>query len=786
MNTTTRVGRGRRLTALAAATAVVAALLGAGATNAATAATEAVSLPSSGAVEAPTVLMAASGEKSPGLTVRWETAQPKHFWVDGFTDSSRTVTWSVSTEVETSFRVDLLAAAQSGDDFVIDVAGGAGTRVTAPEAGWLRLDAGTITVPAGESTITAYRDGGSGDASIKSIELVSADAWAGFQERVADFKAAAIPTRTEFSKSGLGLMFQYGPWSYPTTGENPDIEAHTDAFDVEAFADLVESVGAGHVIWSVSWWTYQLQAPISSVDGVVGNGDRTASRDLIGELATELQSRGIMFMLYYHVGQDEHLGYNSTDFWQAQQFPNSFTPTGAGDRSTMIQNWKTIVGEIGERYGDKLDGWFFDDGLIYYPADFEELGNAARTGNPERLVSWNSWIAPSYTPFQDVVFGEEGCVQATPTGAAAPGGDGVMTSGKHAGSLEHCMERMEQDWGVHSADTTITPQHSVASLECAVAARVDRNAPVSLNLMMHFPGTPADSSMQVLEDLAASLGEPGSKINNDDPGIVYSEGQWGYSGNRNADDHCRDVSYTQTDGAFFDYAFDGTGIDVFGPTGETIKADVYIDGELVDSIDRTDGGYTSQVLLSSVTGLLAGEHTLRVVRTGGSYLQIDALSIRNEPLPAEATIAVSKPSVQAGAEVVVTGTGFTPGETVALELRSTPISLGSAVADADGKINVAVRVPATAPVGAHMLYALRTQPAGEVGVALEVTAAADGGGNGGTDPGGADPGTPATPGSGLAATGADAPIIAVLAALVLAAAGGVLLVRRRVTGRSPR
>uniref|UniRef100_UPI00286D65D9 hypothetical protein n=2 Tax=Salinibacterium sp. TaxID=1915057 RepID=UPI00286D65D9 len=256
----------------------------------------------------------------------------------------------------------------------------------------MRIDAGSIAVPAGTSSITMSRiSGGNGTASIKSIELVSAAPWAGFQQRVAEFKLASSATRDQFSKSGLGLMFQYGPWSHPSTGANPDIETHTNAFDVNAFADLVQSTGAGHDIWSVSWWTYQMQAPISSVDAVVGNGARTATRDLIGALADAFHARGIMFMLDYHVGQDEHLGYNSTDFWQAQQWPSSFSSTATGDRSTMFTNWQSIVSEIGNRYGSRLGGWFFDDGLIYYPANFEQLGATARAGNPARLVSWNSW-----------------------------------------------------------------------------------------------------------------------------------------------------------------------------------------------------------------------------------------------------------------------------------------------------------------------------------------------------------------------------------------------------------
>jgi hypothetical protein len=425
-------------------------------------------------------------------------------------------------------------------------------------------------------------------------------------------------------------MFQYGPWSYPTSGSNPAIDAHTNAFNVNAFADLVQSTGARHVIWSVSWWTYQLQAPISSVDTIVGNGNRTASRDLIGELADAFQARGIMFLLYYHVGQDEHLGYNSTDFWSAQQWPNSFTSNATGNRTPAINNWKTIITQIGNRYGTRLDGWFFDDGLIYYPADFEQLGAAARAGNPARLVSWNSWIAPGYTQFQDVEFGEEGCLGGTPIGAAPNGGNGVLTAGKHKGELEHCMERLEQDWGVHSANTAISTQRTAQQLFGPVSARLQRNAPVSLNLMMHYPGVPSAASMQVLTTLKGMLnGGTGTRVNNSASGITYTAAnQWTAAGNRGAGDYMDDVKYASVNGASFQYTFTGTGVDFIGPASGLTQADVYIDGVKVQTINRTDPTYVAQTVLARVNGLSSGQHTLRVVKTGGPYLQLDAIDVR--------------------------------------------------------------------------------------------------------------------------------------------------------------
>ena len=111
-------------------------------------------------------------------------------------------------------------------------------------------------------------------------------------------------------------MFQYGSWCYPPTGPKKSMEAQANDFDVPAFVNMVKSTGASYVIWSLTWWAYDMFAPITSVDAIVGHSNLTTTRDLIGEIANALDAEGIAFFLYYHLGQDSHVGYNSTDWWQ--------------------------------------------------------------------------------------------------------------------------------------------------------------------------------------------------------------------------------------------------------------------------------------------------------------------------------------------------------------------------------------------------------------------------------------------------------------------------------------
>ena len=78
-----------------------------------------------------------------------------------------------------------------------------------------------------------------------------------------------------------------------------------------------------------------LPAPIQSLDEILPG--RTTSRDLIQDLAVELQKHGIRFMLYFH------LGASSDPEWQTA---SGFWET---DTTHFFENWKKIVSEIGLR-----------------------------------------------------------------------------------------------------------------------------------------------------------------------------------------------------------------------------------------------------------------------------------------------------------------------------------------------------------------------------------------------------------------------------------------------------
>ena len=582
-----------------------------------------------------TVLLATAAAMLSDMQVQGGDSR-KNFYVDNFLTTSDYLAWTVSVASGAAYQLSLLVDTDNGEEFTLSVSGGSSVTFTAP-SGWNRVAAGTLTLPTGTSTITLTRNTVTHDVYVKSLELIESSAVAARTARV----AAARADTTWLSEAGYGLMFQYGSWGYPhNVGPAKPLDQQAADFNVDAFVAMVRETGAGYVIWSISWWGYHLDAPLTSPDAIVtaeggpAAPGLTAATDLIGDVAAACQAAGIRFMLYYHTGDED------SGWWPYQDWPATFATNGTGDRSTFFANWTEVVTEIGTRYGTDLDGFFFDDGMVlYYPAAYEALHAAARTGNPNRLISWNNWVLPSVSDFQDVWFGE-GSTGGAQTGSAAAGGNGVFTAGPYQGLLQHGMFTMDSDWGVHSQNTTITTSGvtSSAAIGWATSA-VSRNVPISFDLMMYEDGTVNANDLAILNDVRQSVRATPppvptgtTTVNDTAAGISYT-GSWTYSDNRGAGDYDNDVHWTATDGDSFSYTFTGTGIDVIGPTSSASgHFSVSIDGAVIGRFDQYSAGYTPQAVLYGARHLAPGSHTITVTKVDGAYLQLDALRVVPDPV----------------------------------------------------------------------------------------------------------------------------------------------------------
>ncbi|SEG83594.1 hypothetical protein SAMN05216223_114113 [Actinacidiphila yanglinensis] len=139
----------------------------------------------------------------------------------------------------------------------------------------------------------------------------------------------------------------------------------------------------------------------------------------------------------------------------------------------------------------------------------------------------------------------------------------------------------------------------------------------------------ADVELPIAPELLDVAGTPGhlAPLNDSDWRAVYT-GSWAYSSGRHLGDLGDDVHYTSTDGDAVSYTFSGTGIQMLSETSsDEGSADVYVDGTKVSTVSGNGPERLAQQAMVSVTGLAKGTHTLRVVKTGGSYLLVDGFTV---------------------------------------------------------------------------------------------------------------------------------------------------------------
>jgi hypothetical protein len=139
----------------------------------------------------------------------------------------------------------------------------------------------------------------------------------------------------------------------------------------------------------------------------------------------------------------------------------------------------------------------------------------------------------------------------------------------------------------------------------------------------------ADVELPVAPELLDIAGTPGhlAPLNDNDWRTVYT-GAWNTSGGRHLGDLGDDVHYTSTDGDSFSYTFTGTGIQVLSETSpDEGTADVYVDGTKTQTVTGNGPQRLAQQVMVLVTGLAKGQHTVKVVKTGGTFMLIDGVTV---------------------------------------------------------------------------------------------------------------------------------------------------------------
>lgn len=212
-----------------------------------------------------------------------------------------------------------------------------------------------------------------------------------------------------FSQARWGIFVHY-LWDVQNAGKRPaNLGKFTSwddcvkEFDTEKFASQIEQTGARYVIFTMMQRTRYLIAPNATYDRLTGYkpGEACSTRDLVEDLYQSLHKRGITLMLY-------STGDGPRQDPQAAQGLGY----GGGTPVTFVRNWASVAAEYGQRYGDKVAG-YWADGCYTHTGYNEEkwtiLANGLRAGNPKRIIALNSpsmQLANSCTLNDDFTTGE--------------------------------------------------------------------------------------------------------------------------------------------------------------------------------------------------------------------------------------------------------------------------------------------------------------------------------------------------------------------------------------------
>lgn len=302
-------------------------------------------------------------------------------------------------------------------------------------------------------------------------ELAIADIRKGVQAR---------PSTDWFSSLRYGLMFHWTSQSAPRSGPiRPYADAVND-FDVQAFADMVVATGAQYIIFTGNHAEPHFPGPLENWEKEYPG--RTTQRDLIAELSDELKKRNIRFILYL-----------ATHIYAKQD---------KVDDAEFERLNRELVTEIGEHYGDKIDGYWLDgfyQSYASHPAfDFERFYKISKAGNPSRLLALNSWLYPVVSQWQDYWAGEV----YTPSSIPATS---ILNNGPGRGLPFQSLVVLENDWVHEKIDTKIPSPRLHADQLINYISSCSGKGPVTINVGIYQDGTIGEEALIELKRIKAAF-----------------------------------------------------------------------------------------------------------------------------------------------------------------------------------------------------------------------------------------------------------------------------------------
>lgn len=286
----------------------------------------------------------------------------------------------------------------------------------------------------------------------------------------------ARPQMDWFASMKYGMMFHWTSLTTPATGPlKPYKEAVRD-FDVKAFLNMVEKTGSDYIIFTGNWAETYIPAPLKQWEKEYPG--HTTNRDLLSEISDGLKKMNKRLILY--LSTHVYAQFNKVD----------------DDKFERLNN--ELIAEIGERYKDKIDGYWFDGWYQSYQKhpnfNFERFYNTCKIGNPNRLLALNSWLYPNVTEWQDYWAGEVYTPGEIPM-------DRIIKNGPGKGLQFQSLLALEGDWSHTALNTKIRSPRLKTENIIDYINGCQGKGPVTINIEIYQDGSISDEALAVMEKI---------------------------------------------------------------------------------------------------------------------------------------------------------------------------------------------------------------------------------------------------------------------------------------------
>ena len=441
------------------------------------------------AYEHRTVLIASEGQVDGAQLI--DMGPGKMGWVQSWKGTSGSIRWRAAVERTGEYDLSTILESSGAGCSLTVTLDGHPQHADCGASGWRRVELGAVHLKKGEHSLEVSSAGSAPLSKFFSLEFVRPQVAARLAARG---KKQAADTQWMIDAK-YGVMFHWTSQSMPREGPALQYCDAVRSFDVERFADMVSKMGAGFVVFTTSHADFYFPGPNAMIDSILPG--RTCSRDLVGDLADALGKRHIRLELYLNPGHDD------APWWQRTHFNE--------DKQEYFRQWRAIVSSIGNQYGKRLAGWWFDDAAFtYYPfnPDWEQMSAAARAGNPQRVIAYNSWILPRLNDFYDVYGGENAFweSQYEDLDYLPVGGTGRYTGGPQAGLQAEVLALINGDWGHFKKDEPIrAPRLPADEIIHRMQDAISRKEVPLLDVEVYQDGTTSPETLRLFQQIRQAI-----------------------------------------------------------------------------------------------------------------------------------------------------------------------------------------------------------------------------------------------------------------------------------------